>query len=188
MLDERIERIEKRNSTTWIYVSGSNKKSETMIIEICHCEANPKDKKTLPYLWFQAGMTKKLYKTWISCQTYVNDSEGDCNGIYNPTVIKGKTKIDFDWLLEDTEENREKIINKCIEVFFAAEGKSATEIKEEKINKYAEEKGLKVYKELPEGWQIYHIVDCPVGCDRIANMHPFRERKNPNLEVGLLVI
>ena len=42
-------------------------------------------------------------------QTYVTDRQGRCSGKYNPTTKDGK--LNFEWLLEATEENRQKIID-----------------------------------------------------------------------------
>ena len=126
--------------STWIKVIGKNAKQETMTIEIVHCE-NPGGKNSLPYLWYKNGWTDKVMENYIGCHTYVHDSEGFCFGIYNPTTKLSddgkKSVINFDWLLEDTEENRKKTIEACIELFEAATGKSATEKKIEHVMEFA---------------------------------------------------
>lgn len=173
----------------WITVLGENAKKETMIIEIIPCK-NTGGSNSLPNLWHKNGYTDKVMETYICCSTYVTDSEGSCRGAYDPTSkYDGKRNvINFDWLLEDTEENRQKIINECIRLFESATGKSATEIKEEKIIAYAKENNMQVLREIPEGWEVHHMCSCPIGTDRIANMTPFRNRKNPEYREALLIM
>ena len=104
--------------STWVHVLGKNAKQETMTIEIVHCE-NPGGKNSLPYAWHKNGWTDKVMETYVGCHTYVHDSENGCYGGYNVTEkFDGKRNvINFDWLFEDTEENRKKIIEACIELF-----------------------------------------------------------------------
>lgn len=173
----------------WIKVIGTNAKKETMTIEIMPC-TNPGGGNSLPNLWHKNGYTDKVMETYLCCNTYVYDSEGGCRGAYNPTEkYDGKRNvINFDWLLEDTKENRQKIINECILLFESATGKSATEIKEEKIFAYAAENNMQVLREIPEGWRIYHIITSPIGSERIANMQPFRNRNNPEYREAMLIL
>lgn len=146
--------------STWIKVIGKNAKQETMTIEIVHCE-NPGGKNSLPYAWYKNGWTDKVMETYIGCHTYVHDSEGFCFGIYNPTTKLSddgkRSVINFDWLLEDTEDNRKKTIEACIKLFEAATGKSATEKKVEHVMEFAKEKGLGVVSEMPKGWRKIHL-------------------------------
>lgn len=167
-------KIEKRDyGSTWIYVIGENAKKEKLTIEIVHCE-NLGGKKSLPYLWWREGWTDKVIETWIGCSTYVHDSEGGCYGGYNVTErYNGKKNvINFDWLLEDTEENRKKIIEACIKLFESATGKSATEIKLEKIHKYAKENDLTVLDKAPNGWKQTTCLTAPYGALLYVNNEP----------------
>lgn len=185
----KYEVEDKGYGSIWITVLGTNAKKETMIIEIAPWK-NPGGNNSLPNLWYKNGYTDKVMETYIGCSTYVYDSEGNCRGVYNPTSkYDGKRNvINFDWLLEDTEENRQKIINECIRLFESATGKSATEIKEEKIVAYAKENNMQVLREIPEGWKVHHMCSCPIGSDRIANMIPFRNRNNPEYREALLIM
>ena len=190
--------IEKRNGfgSTWIHVIGKNAKQETMTIEIVHCE-NSGGKKAFPYLWYKEGWTDKVMVTYISCHTYVDDSEGNCFGIYNPTVKlsdDGKRNvINFDWMFEDTEENRKKIIEECIRLFESATGKSATEKKLEHVMEAAKERGLEVVSELPEGWKKNPLMTDPCGAvtidngERIFIVVDGRPKKNPEYKRMLLI-
>lgn len=187
--------IEKRNFiSTWVHVIGKNAKQETMLIEIIHCE-NPGGNNSLPYLWYKEGWTDKVMKTYIGCNTYVYDSENGCYGGYNVTEkYDGKRNvINFDWLLEDTEENRKKIIEACIELFEAAIGKSATEKKLEHVMEVARERGMEVVSEIPKGWKKNPLMTDPWGAVTIDNGEPIfikvgeRHKKNPEYKRMLLV-
>ena len=180
--------------STWIKVIGKNAKQETMTIEIVHCE-NPGGKNSLPYLWYKNGWTDKVMETYISCNTYVYDSENGCYGGYNVTEkYDGKRNvINFDWLLEDTEENRKKIIEACIELFESAIGKSATEKKLEHVMEVARERDMEVVSEIPKGWKKNPLMTDPWGAVTIDNGKPIfikvgeRHKKNPEYKRMLLV-
>lgn len=186
--------VEKRDfgSATWVHVIGKNAKQETMTIEIVGCE-NPGGKNSLPYAWYRNGWTEKVMETYICCHTYVHDSEGNCYGKYNVTEKRSDDRkrnvINFDWLFEDTEENRKKIIEACIKLFESATGKSATEKKIEHIMEVAKEKGIEVVSEMPEGWRKNSLVTDPYGAITIDNNKPIfaNHKKNPEYKRMLLM-
>lgn len=66
-------------------------------------------KHSLPAMWKRKGFIDKEPETWWGVQTYVTDRQGRCSGKYNPTTKDGK--LNFEWLLEATEENQQKIID-----------------------------------------------------------------------------
>ena len=66
---------------------------------------------------------------------------------------KVKPHCNFDWMLEATEENLNLLLEEVYNRFMSATGKTATEAKLDKIEKYGEEHNLKVYEELPKGWK-----------------------------------
>ena len=193
--------IEKRDfGSTWVHVIGKNAKQETMTIEIfaTHSDEDKpfaKDKNSLPYLWHKNGWTDNVMESYINCHTYVHDSEGGCYGGYNVTEkYDGKRNvINFDWLLEDTEENRKKIIEACIELFESATGKSATERKMEHVMEVAKERGMDVVSEIPEGWKKNPLMTDPCGAVTIDNGKPIfikvgdRHKKNPEYKRMLLI-
>lgn len=183
--------IEKRDfGSTWINVIGKNAKQETMVIEIVHCE-NPGGNNSLPYLWYKEGWTDKVIETYIGCHTYVTDSEGGCYGGYNVTekYDEKRNVINFDWLLEDTEENRKKIIEACINLFEPVTGKSATEKKLEHVIEVAKERDLEVVYKLPEGWRKNPSMTDPGGAVTIDNDKPIfvNHKKNPEYKRMLLI-
>lgn len=176
--------IEKRDfGSTWIHVIGKNAKQETMTIEIVGCK-NPGGNNSLPYLWHKEGWTDRVMETYIDCNTFVYDSENGCYGGYNATEkYDGKRNvINFDWLLEDTEENRKKIIEACIKLFESATGKSATEKKIEHVMEVAKERGLEVVFELPKGWKKCHLMGDPIGATTIENGERLFRRENGKLQ------
>ena len=193
--------IEKRDfGSTWVHVIEENAKKETLIIEIfaTHSDEDKpfaKDKDSLPYLWHKNGWTDNVMESYINCHTYVHDSEGGCYGGYNVTEkYDGKRNvINFDWLLEDTEENRKKIIEACIELFESATGKSATERKMEHVMEVAKERGMDVVSEIPEGWKKNPLMTDPCGAVTIDNGKPIfikigdRHKKNPEYKRMLLI-
>ena len=181
----------KEFGSTWVNVIGKNAKLETMTIEIVHCE-NPGGNNSLPYAWYKNGWTNKIMETYIYCDTYVHDSEGGCWGIYNPTVKRSedgkRNVINFDWMLEDTEENRKKIIEECIRLFETAAGKSATERKIEHIMEVAKERGLEVVYELPKGWRENSFATDPCGAISIDNKEPLFKNRHVNPEYKRMLL
>ena len=100
---------------------GTNSLGESLEIDITLC-TDPGGKKSLPALWQKAGHTSKRLLTWWSVTTFVTSPDGACRRDYNPqTVIKEKIHnnsvvgcqpiINFEWLLEATEENKKKLLN-----------------------------------------------------------------------------
>lgn len=182
-----------------VEVQETNAKKETMVIELYEC-TNPGGKNSLPYLWYKEGWTETELETYLSMNTYVTDSEGNCRGAYSPTVKYSEEKkrfvLDFDWMLENTPENQEKLINEAVSRFMAATGKSATEVKLEKIQKFADENGVDVFREIPAGWtEDKHWMGDPYGTVRIINGQKIlkkdsngKVRRNPLYRTALLVL
>ena len=109
MNEKTIEKLEQGNEKCRWY-QFTNNKNERVVIEIHSVECNSKDKKCLPNLWVKHGFIKTPIYNYLYVSTYVY-TEDNCVGKYNPTIIKGTTKINFDWLLEATKENEERLLN-----------------------------------------------------------------------------
>ena len=102
-----------------------NKNGETIefSIERCGDWNKPKDKKSLPYLWEKMGYIDRVLPNYWRVSTYATDKKGNCYGVYNPQeknlirkdrdgkTIENRMVIDFDFMLEATEENKQKIIS-----------------------------------------------------------------------------
>ena len=166
-------------SLTWIYITEPNRKEETLTIELSECK-NPGGKNALPYLWYKAGYTDKILDTYLCIHTYCTDSEENCYGRYNPQTKESedgkRNVINFDWMFENTEENKQKLINETIRLFESATGESATQEKMERCNKYADENGLEILTEKPEGWHELFGISAPIGSVVITNRKSFKQK------------
>ena len=62
-------------------------------------------------IWKKKGYVDCAMETWWSVDVYCYDPDGHCYARYNPTVKPGGAGfvIDFDWMLEGTPENMEKL-------------------------------------------------------------------------------
>jgi hypothetical protein len=172
--------VEKRaGSITWIHVTEPNEKGEILLIELSECE-NPGGKNALPVLWKKHGYIDRVLETYVCIHTYVTDTEGNCYGRYNPQTKLSedgkRSVINFEWMFENTEENKQKLIDECIRIFESATGKSATEEKIEKIEAYATENGLEITHEKPEGWRELNGICSPRGCVVITNQKNFKDK------------
>jgi len=184
--------VEQMAKNRWIYTfEGKNSKKESLVVEVTKVICDLKDKKSLMNLWKKHGFIKDMLPTYWDIDTYVTDSEENCWMKYNPTAKKAEdgaqgNVIDFDWILEATEENLQKLLREIYRQFSLSSGKSATEIKMDKINEYAEKYNMKVYKTIPEGFKKLNFDLCSsLGAVLITNGKSFRSGK---LERALLLI
>lgn len=179
--------IEQMAETRWFYTfTEVNGKGEKIIIELSKCEDWKENKKSLPKLWMQHGYINRVLETYWSIQTYVKDTEGNSYGRYNPQVKRenGKSVINFDWMFEATEENKEKLINEVYRLASAAKGETATEEKNRKIKEYAIKNNIDMYETIPQGWKVLDgALTAPRGTVWISNMALF---KSGNLKRGIL--
>lgn len=108
---------------------------ERIIIEVVKCVTdNPADKKCMPYLWWKHGYINHVLLSYWSVHTYVYNDEGECWGKYNPQ-IKESNHINFEWMLEATEENLLYILK---EVYQRANNPENWNREKERINKYVQ--------------------------------------------------
>lgn len=91
------------NRTRYTFTNRSYN-DEIIVVELIHCETD----NSVGRYWKEMGRISEDLKTWISIDVYVEDIDGNCWGKYNPQVKNGK--IVFDWVLEDTPANRQKIL------------------------------------------------------------------------------
>lgn len=98
----------------------TNKKNERLIVEIIDCYY-PNAENGLPSLWKKHGYTNKLYENAIHVDCFCYTEDGQCFEKYNPTIKlsddKNRYVINFDWLLEVTEENKNKILKEIYKRF-----------------------------------------------------------------------
>lgn len=87
---------------------------KSFLIEVTFCEASGPN--SLPELWYKNGYMDKIFKRYMCIQTYCTDKDGNCTGSYNPQII-GIHKLNFDYILESTEENLNNLIGKCVSMY-----------------------------------------------------------------------
>lgn len=86
-----------------------NEKGEQILIELVSCTRDP-GSRSIPILWKKHGLIDRVLDTWVGVSVYVTSEDGTCRGAYNPQESGIGHKINFDWMLEDTPENRARII------------------------------------------------------------------------------
>lgn len=91
----------------------TNPAGEKVQVILEKCE-NPGGKHSLPRMWYKEGLIDHILQTYWYMEVYVTDVFGNCWGKYNPTIIEGKNKIDFRWMMEATEENAKLLIDECM--------------------------------------------------------------------------
>lgn len=92
----------------------TNKKGEKISVEIMEIFPDNTNTNSLPNLWLKNLYTNKLYHSYLCVSCYVTDKNGNCWERYNPTIKlsddKKRNVINFDYLLEVSEENKEKLL------------------------------------------------------------------------------
>ena len=138
--------IEKKSEHRTFYkFTEKNKKGETLVVEISETYVdNSLKSDTLPKLWKKYGFTNRLYDSYLSIDRYVTDKQGICWGRYNPTkklAEDGKRNIiNFDYMLEVSEENKKYLLNLIYKMFMA--GTKDTIKKEEWKNLHKDYKSI----------------------------------------------
>ena len=168
---EYVEERIMKNMWRYTFVDKNNK-GESLVVVLHRLITDMEDKKTLPNLWKKEGYIEDVKATYWHVETYAEDTENNCFMGYNPQV-KAEDKrrvINFEWILEGTEENRQKILGEIYNLFMVATGKTATEKKKEELMEYIKERHLEIYDKLPEGWKIIERdVAVPCGVTLIYN-------------------
>lgn len=99
----------------------TNKKGERLSIEITEMYNDNEYKDSLPNLWKKHGYTNKLYNSYLCVTCFVTDKDGNCWERYNPTIKLSDDKkryiINFDWLLEVSDENIDILLNEIYKRF-----------------------------------------------------------------------
>ena len=94
---------------------GKNKNDECIDVELSRINA---EGSSIMNCWIKNGYIPKALKTWWSITVYATDKDGNCHGRYNPQELPKSQKINFDWVLEGTEENRIKILEEIERLAF----------------------------------------------------------------------
>lgn len=174
--------IEQVAETRWFYTfTKVNTKGEKIVIELSKC-TNSGSSHSLPILWNKNGYTDRVLETYWSIETFVKDTEGNSYGRYNPQHKLGedgkRMVIDFKWMFEATEENKQKLINEVYRLASSAQGETATEKKIRKVKEFAEQNKINVLTEIPEGWgKNFGNMTAPLGSIWVSNRESFKSNK-----------
>lgn len=106
-----IEKMNQKGTREFYHFNDRNSKDERIEIEFTKIENDHKEH--LINLWYKKGFIEEKLENYWHIEVYVYDKEGNCCGKYNPQISSG-TKINFDWILEATKENKERILNEII--------------------------------------------------------------------------
>lgn len=161
-MNYRVEKNTDRSS--FYYFKEPNQIGETLVIEFYKNEMG-RDKHSLPHIWFKEGLTDHLMECFWSVITYVHTEEGECLGIYNPQVTVKETlsghgysqTLDFTWILDATEENRQKIIDEVWKRFISPDNirRDMEKTKEyySSILSFAADHQMGVMTSVPDGFE-----------------------------------
>lgn len=116
-------------NTEYLEFCKKNSKEESLLMGITHCK-DCELSNSLPKLWYKNGYTDKIFTTYLIVTTYVETKDKKCSCKYNPTVKTEERKdfngkvyashnvLNFDWLLEDNEQNIQLLINEVAKRFY----------------------------------------------------------------------
>lgn len=107
-----IEKMNQKGTREFYHFNDRNSKDERIEIEFTKVENDYKGH--LLNVWYKEGFIKEKLENYWNVEVYVYDEKGNCCGKYNPQILPHGTKINFDWILEATEENKEAILNEII--------------------------------------------------------------------------
>lgn len=107
-----IETMNPKGTREFYCFNDRNYKCERIEIEFEEVENDHKGH--LLNVWYEKGLIKEQLKNYWIVTVYAYDKEGACWGRYNPQILQGGTKINFEWVLEATEENKERILHEVI--------------------------------------------------------------------------
>lgn len=166
--------VEQMAETRWFYTfTDTNAKGEKILIELSKC-TNHGGTHALPILWNKKGAIDRVLETYWCIGTYATDTEGMCYGRYNPqhklSEDGKRAVINFDWMFEATEENKQRLIDEVYKMASAAKGETATEEKVRRVKEFAEEQNVKVITDIPEGWRDTGSMTAPLGATWVCNM------------------
>lgn len=106
----RTEKMNSKGTRELYHFNDRNDKGERIEIEFTKIENNHKEH--LINLWYKEGFIKEKLENYWNVEVYVYDEEGNCYGKYNPQTHG--TKINFEWIIEATKENKELILREIL--------------------------------------------------------------------------
>ena len=112
----RIENVKKCSTSNYSgEFSELNSKGERITYLLTKTVPDNNSSNSLPRLWVKKGITKHLYKSYWNLYVFVHTPDGKCYDKYNPTYKSRKDgkgqELNFEWVLEATNENKEKLLD-----------------------------------------------------------------------------
>lgn len=107
-----IKKMNPKGTREFYCFNDRNSKDERIQVEFVKIENDHKGH--FINIWYERGLIKEKFKNYWNVIVYSYDKEGNCYGRYNPQILPHGTKINFDWVLEATEENKECILHEII--------------------------------------------------------------------------
>ena len=106
-------KVEQVAPTRWFFeFEEKNKKGEKIICGLALCECSK-----LPKLWKKNGYINRVLENYWDLDIYVTDKDNNYYEKYNPQ-IRGQ-KINFEWMFEATDKNKEKLLNEVYRLAFS---------------------------------------------------------------------
>lgn len=113
-----IQKMNQKGTREFYHFNDRNSKGERIEVEFTKIY-----KGHFINLWYKKGFIKEPLENYWNIMVYVYDKEGNCYGRYNPQILPHGTKINFDWILETTEENKKRILHEIIKRTYNCENK-----------------------------------------------------------------
>jgi len=109
--------VEKMSDCRWLYkFKDKTKEGETLTVEVS-IVTNPKVRNSLTELWHKNKYTSKILDNFWFITVFTENESGSYRK-YNPIIKEKDNKINFDWILEATEENLNSILNEIIRLAY----------------------------------------------------------------------
>lgn len=117
--------IEQRSKNSALYTFADlNARGEKIQFELSRCGDGLENcKNSLPYLWKKNGYINRVLPNYWCVSVYATENNGNCWGWYNPQtleceklaksrkIVERRNIINFNYMLEATEENKQKLID-----------------------------------------------------------------------------
>lgn len=116
-----MEKMNPKGTREFYHFNDKNSKGERIEVEFTKIENDYKGH--LINLWYKEGFIKEKLENYWHVEVYVYDEKGNCYGKYNPQFSSG-TKINFEWILKATKENKKRILNEIIKRTYDCEIKN----------------------------------------------------------------
>lgn len=87
-----------------------NYKGEAIEVELVYCSPEFNTSTSFPKKWKEQGYTDKVLESYIIANVYVTDENGNSSEKYNPQITSD-FRLNYEWIVEVTEENKKRIIH-----------------------------------------------------------------------------